>query len=118
MKSGETILLEELLSKAVPYIITVLEFMGVFIIAYSGLKTFYLYLCSGLHSDSHDIKLAFARNLAFALEFKLGGEILRTVITKKLDEMYVLAAIIILRAILTFVIHWEIKFDTDNHIED
>lgn len=32
--------------------------------------------------------------------------------------MYVLAAIIILRAILTFVIHWEIKFDTVNHIQN
>ena len=43
----------------------------------------------------------------------MGGEILKTVITRDIDEMYVLAAIIVLRAILTFVIHWEIKFDKD-----
>ncbi len=109
-------MLEELLNKIVPYIISILECIGVFIIAYSSLKTFYLYLRNRLHSDSHEIKLDFARSLAFALEFKLGGEILRTVITKNLDEMYILAAIILLRAILTFVIHWEIKFDTSNPI--
>lgn len=108
---------EELLEWMVPYIISILECMGVFIIAFAGLQTFYLYIRSKLHSDNHSIKLAFARNLAFALEFKLAGEILRTVITKEIDEMYVLAAIIILRAILTFVIHWEIKFDTDNPSE-
>ena len=75
-------MLEELLNKIVPYIISILECIGVFIIAYSSLKTFYLYLRNKLHSDSHEIKLDFARSLAFALEFKLGGEILRTVITK------------------------------------
>lgn len=107
-------MLEELLAFIVPYIISVLECMGVFIIALSGLTTFYQYARTKFHPDNHDIKLSFARNLAFALEFKLAGEILRTVITKQLDEMYVLAAIIVLRALLTFVIHWEIKFDTEN----
>ena len=32
-----------------------------------------------------------------------------------LDEMYILAAIILLRAILAFVIHWEIK--AENHVK-
>ena len=34
-------MLEELLNKIVPYIISILECIGVFIIAYSSLKTFY-----------------------------------------------------------------------------
>jgi len=41
----------------------------------------------------------------------LAAEILKTVIVRNFDEMYILAAIILLRAILTFVIHWEIKSD-------
>ena len=97
---------EEILTTVVTYLIHILECMGILVIA--------LYLKSGFHSDHHDIKLDFARTLAFALEFKLGGEILRTVITKTFNEMYVLAAIIVLRAILTFVIHYEIKFDSQN----
>lgn len=51
--------------------------------------------------------------LAFALEFKLGGEILRTVITKNMNELYMLGAVILLRSFLTLVIHYEIKFESD-----
>ncbi|RHP35652.1 DUF1622 domain-containing protein [Lachnotalea sp. AF33-28] len=105
---------EEILTTVVTYLIHILECMGILVITIGAVKAFALYLKSGFHSDHHDIKLDFARTLAFALEFKLGGEILRTVITKTFNEMYVLAAIIVLRAILTFVIHYEIKFDSQN----
>ena len=44
-----------------------------------------------------------------ALSFKLGGEILRTVVVRDMSEIMQVGAIIILRAALTFLIHWEIK---------
>nr|MCR5515284.1 DUF1622 domain-containing protein [Lachnospira sp.] len=44
-----------------------------------------------------------------ALEFKLGGEVLRTVVVREWAELGILGAIILLRAALTFLIHWEIK---------
>lgn len=105
---------ETILNIIVTCSIHVLECMGILIIIVGGIRTFLSYAKSAFHMDSHDIKLDFARTLAFALEFKLAGEILRTVITKTIDEMYVLGAIILLRAILTFVIHYEIKFETEN----
>ena len=43
------------------------------------------------------------------LEFKLGSEILRTVIVREWTEIATVGGIIILRAALTFLIHWEIK---------
>jgi len=89
--------------------IPVLEMMGVFVVAVGAVQSFYKYLRSGFKADNTELKLGFAETLAMALEFKMGGEILKTVITKTINEMWVLAAIIILRAILTFVIHWEIK---------
>ena len=42
------------------------------------------------------------------LEFKLGSEILRTVVVRELREILLVGAIILLRAALTFLIHWEI----------
>ena len=45
----------------------------------------------------------------------MGAEILKTVIVRSLDEMYILAAIILLRTILAFVIHWEIK--AEGHVK-
>ena len=38
----------------------------------------------------------------------MGGEVLRTVIVREMGELVVLGAIIILRAAMTFLIHWEI----------
>ena len=39
----------------------------------------------------------------------LGGEVLRTVVVREWSELGILGAIIVLRAMLTFLIHWEIK---------
>ncbi len=105
--------LEHILVLIIDHMIPLLELMGVFIVAVGALSSFYKQVRSGFHSENTELKLGFAETLALALEFKMGGEILKTVITREIDEMYVLAAIIVLRAILTFVIHWEIKFDKD-----
>ena len=58
---------------------------------------------------SPETKLALAKGLAMGLEFKLGSEILRTVVVRDWKEIGIVAGIIILRAALTFLIHWEIK---------
>ena len=53
-----------------------------------------------------------------ALEFKLGGEILRTVVARDMSDIVQVGAIIILRAALTFLIHWEIKNEEEHEKED
>jgi uncharacterized membrane protein len=106
---------EHIIEKIVPFVIHMLEAMGVFIILIGAIKAFYKYVRNIFCSDNHNIKVELAKALAFALEFKLGGEILKTVMIRTLDEMFILASIIALRAILTFVIHWEIKSDTQHY---
>ncbi len=81
--------------------IPVFELIGVGIIIASGIRGFYSYV-----SRKPDTKLTLAKGLAMGLEFKLGSEILRTVIVR---EFATVAGIIALRAALTFLIHWEIK---------
>ncbi len=44
-----------------------------------------------------------------AWRWALGREILRTVILRTLSEPVIVAGIIALRAVLTVLIHWEIK---------
>lgn len=102
-------MLEEIIHILIPIVINVLELMGTTVIIIAGVKSFYRYIVSLFKGTNYSIKVDLAQALALALEFKLGGEILKTVIVRSLDEMYILAAIILLRAILTFVIHWEIK---------
>ncbi|MBQ7840811.1 MAG: DUF1622 domain-containing protein [Lachnospiraceae bacterium] len=60
-------------------------------------------------TKSGSAPLNLARGISLALEFKLGGEVLRTVIVREKAELVILGAIILLRGALTFLIHWEIK---------
>ena len=53
-------------------------------------------------------RLQLAKGMALGLEFKLGSEILRTVIVREFREIWLVGAIILLRASLTLLIHWEI----------
>ena len=56
-----------------------------------------------------DTRVYLAKGLAMGLEFKMGSEILRTVVVREWKEIGIVAGIIALRAALTFLIHWEIK---------
>ena len=84
--------------------VVLLEFIGVGVIVVAALQGIYNYV-------SHDplTRLKLAKGMAMGLEFKLGSEILRTVVVREFSEIGLVAAIIVLRAALTFLIHWEIK---------
>jgi uncharacterized membrane protein len=60
------------------------------------------------------MRLELAEGIALALEFKMGGELLRTVIVRDWTELLILGAVIALRAALTFLIQWEIRLEKKN----
>ena len=80
------------------------ELVGVFIIIAAGVKGLVNFI-----RREPAVRLQLAQGMALGLEFKLGSEILRTVIVRELSELALVAAIIAVRAALTFLIHWEIK---------
>ena len=86
------------------------ELVGVFIIIAAGVKG----LINFVRRDP-TVRLQLAQGMALGLEFKLGSEILRTVIVRELSELALVAAIIAVRAALTFLIHWEIKNESTHH---
>jgi uncharacterized membrane protein len=88
----------------VEVIIFILEMMGMIVILLASIRSFYGYM-----RREDDIRLKFAMAMATGLEFKLAGEILRTVIVRDLTEIAVVASIIVLRAFMAILIHWEIK---------
>ena len=45
------------------------------------------------------------------LEFKMAAEILKTVLVQEMSELYVLGAVILLRALLSVLIHFEMKYN-------
>ena len=60
------------------------------------------------HKD-HNVKLDLANGMATGLEFKVASEILKTVLVRDLNELLVLGSVIILRALLALLIHFEMK---------
>ena len=102
---------EVLLSTVFLFFSHLLEIYGAVVIILSGTWFFRHFLRTS--KDGQNIRLNLARHLAFALEFKLGGEILRTVIVRSMDEIIILGSIIILRGLLNLIIHWEIKHDVE-----
>ena len=70
--------LEWLLSLVANTAIIIFEFIGVGIIIYSGLTSFLKFL-----RRSPDTKIYLAKGLAMGLEFKMGSEILRTVVVRE-----------------------------------
>lgn len=84
--------------------ILIFEYIGVGIIIFTSLVSFYKYIMR-----KADTRIYLAKGLAMGLEFKLGSEILRTVVVRQWGEIAIVAGIIALRAALTFLIHWEIK---------
>jgi len=100
---------ESMLHTGITLIVHLLEIMGVVVILFGAVRDFVWYFTG----RAVNIRLDLARSLALGLEFKLGGEILRTVIARDLREIATVGAIIVLRGALTFLIHWEI-----GHIEE
>lgn len=96
--------ISSIFEEIVNYAILLAEFAGVAVLVFTLIKSFI-----GWIRKKDDIRLDLAQGIALALEFKLGGEVLRTVIVREWKELIILGAIIVLRGALTFLIHWEIK---------
>ena len=93
----------------VNYLILIVEFIGIVILIYAVVSA-----VIGLIRRQPHTRLKLAEGIALALEFKMGGELLRTVIVREWNELLILGAIILLRAALTFLIQWEIKIERKN----
>ena len=96
--------IEGIFETFVQYSILFLELAGVLILVVTAAKSL-----DGWSTKKEHVQLELAKGIALALEFKLGGEVLRTVIVREQRELIILGAIILLRGALTFLIHWEIK---------
>ena len=102
----------DLLHKIVQYCaeigVTLLELTSILILVHHCLKGLIRYF----HNDEHT-RLKLAYGIALALEFKLGGEVLRTLIIRDWTEMLLLGAIVVLCAAVTLMLHFEIKVEEE-----
>ena len=87
----------------------VLELVGILIIIVGSVRALVRLLqCMRTKKPFH-VVVDLGKALSLALEFKMGAEIIKTVIIHNLEELSILAVVILIRALLAFIIHWEIR---------
>ena len=101
---------EEILHIIANFTVHTLELIGVLIVILGTLKvlTRSFKQIRGKSSGQQNMVIALGRTLGLALQFKMGAEIVNTVIVRSLQELLILGIVIVLRAILAVLIHWEI----------
>lgn len=99
-------LLEHGFENLVRILILLIEFAGIVVIVISMIRGFISYL----RKDEHT-RIDLAQGIMLGLEFKIGSEVLRSVIVTNWEELGRLAAIILLRSLLTLLLHWEIDVE-------
>lgn len=90
----------------VRFCILLIEIAGIVVIVASMVRGFIGFI----HRDEQ-IRIQLAQGIMLGLEFKIGSEVLRSVIVTSWNELGTLAAIILLRSLLTLLLHWEIDVE-------
>jgi len=87
---------------------TALDLLGALVI-FTTAGVVFINFWRRLSGATEKLRVSLAQGLALGLEFKLGGEILRTAAIRTLNEVMVLGAIVLLRGAMSLLIHWEIR---------
>jgi uncharacterized membrane protein len=90
---------------------SVLELVGIIIIIVGSFRALVRLFKSMISKKGFHIVIDLGRALSLALEFKMGAEIIKTVIIHDLEELAILGIVVVIRALLTFIIHWEIQLE-------
>ena len=100
---------EGIFTYVVKFCVLLIELVGVCIVIFAVARA-----VIGIFKKDEFVRLNLAEGIALALEFKMGGELLRTVIAREWSELLILGAVILLRAAMAFLIQWEIRIEKKN----
>lgn len=98
---------------AVHYVAYTLEIVSIIIVAYSAVTTLIKYLMSKFEFTNKQAKIEFSRALEMALAYMLGAEILKSLIAHSKEQLITLAALVLLRAAIALIIHFETETEAD-----
>ena len=94
----------ELMVSGARLIIIGFETFGIFMMLVVGIQGVY-----NLCNKDPETGLKLSEGLGLALQFLMGGEILRTIIVSEMSEIFHVGGIVVLRVALTLLTHWELK---------
>ena len=103
--------LHHLIEIVCPYLISGLELIGIAVLCWATLHALWECIQNVFMHKDFDAQIDLAKGLAMSLEFKMAAEILKTVLIQSLQELYMLGAVILLRSLLSLLIHYEIHLE-------
>lgn len=98
---------KEFVSHVAEISVNFMELLSICIIVFTTFVAFFKLL---RHENSARVYLLHGQSIG--LTFKLGSEILRTITVRNMDEIMQIAMLILIKAAMTWLIHWELT-DTD-----
>ena len=110
---------EEYFELIIKFLALAIEVVGTVILIYAIITAIV-----GLVRHQKHVRIKLAEGISLALEFKMGAEVLKTVVAKDWNEIGILAAIVAVRAAMVLLLHWEIKNErkagnmTDEELHD
>ena len=104
--------LEHVFEDMVRLAIMIIEFGGILVIIISMFRALF-----GFFKKQENTRITLARGIMLGLEFKIGSEVLRSVIISGWEELVTLGAVILLRSLLTMLLHWEITVEEKRQCE-
>ena len=99
--------LKELLYPIAEVSAGILELIGIVIIIVGSFRALILLIKRMIEKKPFHVATDLGKALSLALEFKMGAEIIKTVIIHNLEELAILGIVIVIRALLAFLVHWE-----------
>jgi len=100
--------IEEVFHAVVEYGILILEAVGVVILLVYAVRALV-----SVFNSTHRSKQLLSEGITTALSFLLGGEVLKTIVAPGWHEIGMTCAILLMRAAVTVLLHWEGKHE--NH---
>lgn len=94
----------------VEVLIFIFECFGIAVITTEVIKSFYHWTMQLVgRKDEYQVGYCLAKGMATGLQFKMAAEILKTAIVSDMSEFLVLGAVVLLRTIMSLLIHLEMK---------
>lgn len=101
--------IHEIIVTISPLAINLLELLGILIIIIGSIQALIRLVKVKFSFADSEFKVLLLEAFAAGLQFKLGAEIIKTVVVRDMNELLVVGVVVLLRVVLTFLVHWEIK---------
>ena len=93
------------------YAAELIGLIGVVIMCYGTLRGFVAYIRSikSTGKTITKVRVDIAQQLSLGFEFLVGKDIIETIIRPSLDQLLILAFIVLIRTMIAYILSWEMK---------